>query len=64
MLLKVDQRPMSWETCEEATAALFAYADKFEGGPKEFLDSHTVIKVGGSFVLALLPGKSPVDFAK
>ena len=64
MLLKVDQGPVKWETWEEANAALYTYADRFEGDPKEFLDAHTVIEVGGNFVLALLPGRSPVDFAK
>jgi len=64
MLLKVDQGPVKWETWEEANAALYAYADRFEGDCQEFLNAHTIIEINGSFVLALLPGKSPVEFAR
>jgi len=59
----VNQGPVNWETREEAVAALFAYADNFDGDPKEFRDAHTVIEVNGSYVVALLPGRSPTEFA-
>lgn len=62
--------PQSWETPEEALAALNAYAEQYakreedESLVAKFLEGHQVLEIGeGSFVLALKPGQMPFTYA-
>ena len=61
--------PQSWETEEEATAALHSYAKQYaerEEDPsvyEQFLGGHQVLEIKqGTFVLALKPGFMPFSF--
>jgi hypothetical protein len=62
--------PQSWETEEEATAALYEYAKFYaerEEDPSQFekfLEGHQVIEIlQGKYVLALKPGQMPFTYA-
>jgi hypothetical protein len=65
-----EQQGQSWETQEEATAALHAYAKQFserEDDPTEyerFLNGHQVLEIQqGKYVLALKPGQMPFTYS-
>ena len=59
----------TWETEEEATAAMYEYARQFsersedESAHQMFLDSHLVLEVQqGVFAVALKSGENPFTF--
>lgn len=62
--------PQSWETQEEALAALHAYAKQYaerEENPEQyevFLEGHQILEIQqGTYVLALKPGRMPFTFS-
>lgn len=64
------ETPQSWETQEEATAALHEYARQFSEKTKvendydRFLDCHSVLEIKqGEYVVALKAGENPFTFA-
>jgi hypothetical protein len=61
--------PQSWETTEEATAALYEYASRYaqreedESLAEEFIEGHQVLEIQqGTFVLALKAGRMPFSY--
>lgn len=64
------EQPQSWQTQEEALAALHAYAQQFASQAEDeeqyelFLSGHQIVEISPEqFVLALKPGHSPFTYA-
>jgi hypothetical protein len=59
----------SWETKEEAVAALHTYASRYaereetEDAYEHFLSGHQILELQSGFVVALKPGQMPSFYA-
>ena len=65
-----EEQGQSWETQEEALAALHKYAEHYaerednSEAYQKFLDGHQTLEIQqGKFVLALKPGQMPFTYA-